>query len=172
MTSRRIVLFLALAATLVAVYFAPATEDVVVDVIVRPVASDRAVPADGGVRVADATQVIELRSRDGGDDSEPRLFSAQSWDPPPPPVQEIPPAVAEEPPPPPQAPPAPLQLVGRYEEDGKAAMFAIFNGDSIVLRSGENINAEWHVDAIEAGQVVLTYLPLGQQQSLPWMTKP
>lgn len=49
-------------------------------------------------------------------------------------------------------------------------MFATFNGDSVVLWPGENINAEWRVDAIEAGQVVLTYLPLGQKQSLPWTT--
>ncbi|MCL2876154.1 MAG: hypothetical protein FWF12_07680 [Betaproteobacteria bacterium] len=169
MTSRGILLFLALAATLAAVYFAPATENVVVDAVVRPAAADSTARVDNGVRVT--AQAIALRSRDEADGGDPRLFSAQSWDPPPPLVQEEEPQVIAEVLPP-QAPPAPVQLLGRYEEGGKTVMFALLNGDGIVLRPGENINAEWRVDSIEAGQVVLTYLPLEQKQSLPWTVNP
>lgn len=175
MTARRILLFLSLAATLAAVYFAPAREDAVVEASVRPAvsnASSGATRAEGEARAAKPAQVIALRSRDEADDSEPRLFSTQSWDPQPSQVQETRQAAVETPPPAPQAPPVPLQLTGRYEEGGKVAMFGIFNGDSVVLWPGENISAEWRVDAIEAGQVVFTYLPLGQKQSLPWTASP
>ena len=171
MTQRKVWLVLAFAATLVAVYFAPAQEEAVVQAAVRPAASDaapRALPmqAEGRRSAGAAAGVLELRPRDDIDGDDSHLFAALSWEPPPT-RAEAPPPVAPEAMVP-QAPPAPLQLLGRYQEGGRTAMFATFNGDSVVLWPGENINPEWRVDAIEAGQVVLTYLPLGQKQSLPW----
>ncbi|WP_432728912.1 hypothetical protein [Variovorax sp. W6] len=167
MTQRKLLLGVAFVATLVAVYFAPARDDVVVQAAVRPSVPDapprefRTQPATAG----NAT-VLALRSRDDIDGDDSNLFAARSWEVPATRTQAPAPGPAE--PVAPQAPPVPLQLLGRYQEGGKTAMFAIFNGDSVVLWPGENINPEWRVDAIEAGQVVLTYLPLGQKQSLPW----
>jgi len=172
MTQRRVMLVLALVATLLAVYFAPAKDDAVVQVVERPAASDavpRPVPMPvqpEGRRSAGAAEVLGLRSRDDLDGDDSNLFAALSWEPPPARVEAPPPPAAESMAP--RAPPAPLQLLGRYQEGDRTAMFATFNGDSVVLWPGENINPEWRVDAIEAGQVVLTYLPLGQKQSLPW----
>jgi len=174
MMQRRVTLVLALAATLLAVYFAPAKDDAVVQAAERPAASDAAprlapvsTPAQSeGRRSAGAAEVLGLRSRDDLDGDDSNLFAALSWEPPPAKVEAPPPPAAEAVAP--RAPPAPLQLLGRYQEGDRTAMFATFNGDSVVLWPGENINPEWRVDAIEAGQVVLTYLPLGQKQSLPW----
>lgn len=175
MTQRRVMLVLALVATLLAVYFAPAKDDAVVQVAERPAVSDamsRPVPVPApmqseGRRSAGAAEVLGLRSRDDLDGDDSNLFASLSWEPPPATRVEAPPPAASEPVAP-RAPPAPLQLLGRYQEGDRTAMFATFNGDSVVLWPGENINPEWRVDAIEAGQVVLTYLPLGQKQSLPW----
>jgi hypothetical protein len=173
MTQRRVMLVLALAATLLAVYFAPAKDDAVVQVVERPAVSDAAprpvlAPTQPeGRRSAVAAEVLGLRSRDDLDGDDSNLFASLSWEPPPATRVEAPPPTASEPVAP-RAPPAPLQLLGRYQEGDRTAMFATFNGDSVVLWPGENINPEWRVDAIEAGQVVLTYLPLGQKQSLPW----
>jgi hypothetical protein len=176
MTQRRVMPVLALAATLLAVYFAPAKDDAVVQVVERSAVSDAAprpvpmaVPAQPESRrsAGGASEVLGLRSRDDLDGDDSNLFASLSWEPPPATRVEAPPPAASEPVAP-RAPPAPLQLLGRYQEGDRTAMFATFNGDSVVLWPGENINPEWRVDAIEAGQVVLTYLPLGQKQSLPW----
>jgi hypothetical protein len=171
MTQRKVMLVLALAATLLAVYFAPAKDDTVVQVVERPAVSEgasRPVPVqpEGRRSAGGAAEVLGLRSRDDLDGDDSNLFAALNWEPPPATKVEAPPAASE--PVAPRAPPAPLQLLGRYQEGDRTAMFATFNGDSVVLWPGENINPEWRVDAIEAGQVVLTYLPLGQKQSLPW----
>ncbi|WP_431112940.1 hypothetical protein [Variovorax paradoxus] len=170
MTRRGMLLGLALLVTLVAVYFAPTEEATVVQAAARapvPDAPPREASAPTTARAtASAARVIELRPRDDVDGDDSRLFAAQSWDPPP--AKAEAPAQVPVAPAAPQAPPVPLQLLGRYQEDGRTAMFATFNGDSIVLWPGENINPEWRVDAIEPGQVVLTYLPLGQKQGLPW----
>lgn len=172
MTQRGVMLVLALAATLIAAYFAPAKDDAVVQPADRPPVSDavpRPIPVpvrQEGRRPAGAAEVLGLRSRDDLDGDESNLFAALSWEPSPTKVEASPPPAAESAEP--RAPPAPLQLLGRYQEGDRTAMFATFNGDSVVLWPGENINHEWRVDVIEAGQVVLTYLPLGQKQSLPW----
>jgi hypothetical protein len=170
MSRRGMLLVLALLGTLIAVYFAPAEEGGVVPAAPRAPAADAAsriapAPADG--RAATKTmRVFELRSRDDVSDDDSGLFAAQSWEPVAARVEA--PVQAPVEPAAPQAPPIPLQLLGRYQEEGRTAMFATFNGDSVVLWPGQNINSEWRVDAIESGQVVLTYLPLGQKQSLPW----
>ncbi|WP_418119359.1 hypothetical protein [Variovorax sp. 350MFTsu5.1] len=172
MTQRRVMLVLALGATLLAVYSAPAKDEAVVQAAERAVVSDatpRPMPVQvrqEGRRHAGATDVLGLRSRDELDGDESNLFATLSWERPPANVEASPPPATESAAP--LAPPAPLQLLGRYQEGDRTAMFATFNGDSVVLWAGENINPEWRVDAIETGQVVLTYLPLGQKQSLPW----
>lgn len=171
MTRRRMLLILAFVATLLAVYFAPPVDDAVVQAAARPAVADapRSVLTERArVASATATGVIAMKPRDDVDGEDSNLFAALSWESSVAKLDAPAPVAAE--PAAPQVPPAPLQLLGRYQEGDRTAMFATFNGDSVVLWPGENINAEWRVDAIEAGQVVLTYLPLGQKQSLPWTT--
>ncbi|MBB3176027.1 hypothetical protein [Variovorax sp. Sphag1AA] len=163
MTRRHSVLAMAFIATLLAVYFAPPEADEVV----QASPSANVAVARPGTRPA-ASDVLALRPRDPVGENDSSLFAVRSWDAPASEGRPAPLPDASSEAEPPQVPSVPLQLIGRYQENGRIAMFGTFNGDSVVLWPGEKINAEWRVDAIEAGQVVLTYLPLGQQKSLPW----
>lgn len=176
MQRRHVLLGLALIATLLAVFLAPPAEEPVVaavsrPAVARPAAAPVAAAAGGqGARAASAATVMPLRARERDTENEPRLLAAQSWD--------APPAVAstktaaEPAPSRPQAPPAPVQLMGRYQEGSKTLLFALHNDQSVVLRAGESIGTEWRVDAVDANQVTLTHLPSGQKQSLPWGAAP
>lgn len=88
--------------------------------------------------------------------------------PPAPPPAEAP---AAETPPPPAAPPFPYQLVGRMTDSRPRAI--LNNAQrSTVVGVGEVVDADWRVDAIEAGGLRLTYLPLGQAQFIPFAAAP
>jgi hypothetical protein len=77
------------------------------------------------------------------------------------------PTAAVEPPAAPSAPPFPYQLVGRLTDSRPRA---ILNGAqrSAVVGVGEVVDGQWRVDAIEAGGLRLTYLPLGAPQFIPF----
>lgn len=77
-------------------------------------------------------------------------------------------AAADEPPPaPPAAPPFPYQFVGRMTDSRPRAI--LNNAQrSAVVGVGEVVDADWRVDAIEAGGLRLTYLPLGLAQFIPF----
>ncbi|MDO8777736.1 MAG: hypothetical protein Q7K57_55275 [Burkholderiaceae bacterium] len=75
------------------------------------------------------------------------------------------------PPPAPVAPPLPFTAVGFIQGkkigDGQQQTF-IQQGDKLtVIRQGDTINSTYRVDDINTERVVVTYLPLGQKQSLP-----
>jgi hypothetical protein len=83
------------------------------------------------------------------------------------------PAPSGPPPPPraPVAPPLPFTAVGfihgKKIGDGQQQTF-IQQGDKLtVIRQGDTINSIYRVDDITIERVVVTYLPLGQKQSLP-----
>ena len=178
MRTRQLVMPVALVATLAAVYFAPPSQE---DTVVLAAARQPAAAAPGAApstppKAAPAT-VVALKPRLAAGDGEGGLFATESWAPPAPkPAKAAPLAVVQAEPPPPTAPAVPLKLLGRYEETtqtgAKVAVFALFNDQNVVLRAGETIGTDWRVDAIEANQVVLTYLPLGQKQNLPWTATP
>ncbi|CAM4127841.1 hypothetical protein [Roseateles saccharophilus] len=74
-----------------------------------------------------------------------------------------PPAQAEAAPPPPSAPPFPYQFVGRMTDSRPRAV--LNNAQrSAVVAAGDVVDGQWRVDAIEAGGLRLTYLPLGLAQ--------
>ncbi len=77
-------------------------------------------------------------------------------------------AAADDPPPaPPAAPPFPYQFVGRMTDSRPRAI--LNNAQrSAVVGVGEVVDADWRVDAIEAGGLRLTYLPLGLAQFIPF----
>jgi hypothetical protein len=92
------------------------------------------------------------------------------------PVAAAPPAPADAPaqdptPAPPTAPPFPYQLVGRLTD---GATRAILNNAqrSAVVGAGEVVDGQWRVDAVEAGGLRLTYLPLAQAQFVPFPASP
>jgi hypothetical protein len=175
MQTRHILMSVALMATLAAVYFAPTDEDaVIVQAAMRE--PSRSVPmATTGIAVTPqkgVSDVALLKPRTGFGETEFNLFSPDSWDPPASKDVKVPVKAEPEAIPEPVAPSAPIKLLGRYEETdeggAKVAVFATFHEQNVVLRAGEVVGTEWRVEAIEANQVVLIYLPLGHKQNLLW----
>lgn len=122
------------------------------------------VPASAPARAkAEATPALplELLQRAPHDTSNANMFPSRNWQPPPPKVTAKPP-----PPPPPMAPPLPFTAFGQMVEDGRATVFLNGADRSYAVKVGDVINKAYRVDTISDGVVVLTYLPLNQQQTL------
>jgi hypothetical protein len=84
-------------------------------------------------------------------------FGALSWTPPPPP-----------PPPPaaPRAPPLPFAFVGKQLEAGTWQVFLSLGEDLRVARVATVIDGRYRVESIAPPQIVFTYLPLNERQTL------
>lgn len=98
-------------------------------------------------------------------------FGSLSWlppPPPPPPAPPPPPPVVPAAPPPPTAPPLPFAFVGMVEQGtGKPQAFLSKGESLLVVAAGDLIeNNTYRVDSLSASSVVLTYLPLGKQQTI------
>ena len=88
------------------------------------------------------------------------LFRSKSWYVPPPPP---PPA----PPPKPVAPPLPFTFLGMSTHpDGSQTLFISDQTRVFLIHGGETLDQNYHVDGIQNGKLVLTYLPLKQKQYL------
>jgi hypothetical protein len=99
------------------------------------------------------------------------IFTPRSWllPPPPPPLPPPPappaaPAVA----PKPVVPPLPFAFVGALDEKGKSRQVFLSKGDQlIVVKASDVVDATYRIDQITETSIVITYLPLNQQQTLP-----
>ena len=116
----------------------------------------------------DASSLLARLSRRVSDGkAAPALFHAQSWyvaPPPPPPA----PYVEPPPPPAPTAPPLPFTVMGSYARPGDVAVYFLTRGDRVFdVRVGDTIDHIYSVDSAANGQLLLTYLPLKIQQTLP-----
>lgn len=89
----------------------------------------------------------------------PNLFASGDWNPPPPVIKPLPP-------PPPMAPPLPFSFIGKKLEGGAWEVFLARGEQSFVVREGAVIENIYRVDTIKPPNLNLTYLPLGQGQSL------
>lgn len=90
------------------------------------------------------------------------LFESHSWyvAPPAAPQQAALPIV-------PTAPPLPFTFLGRYARTGEPPVFLLVKNDRIYnARVGDVLEKQYSVDAVENGQLRMTYLPLGIKQSL------
>lgn len=107
----------------------------------------------------------------------PEAVAMSAPPPPAPPIQRKPVAKVvvaagpSAPPTAPVAPPLPFTAIGfihgKKIGDGQQQTF-IQQGDKLtVIRQGDTINSTYRVDDINTERVVVTYLPLGQKQSLP-----
>lgn len=169
MNARHLLLGLTLAATAAAALWLPSPPPPdVVQAAPRP-----ARPAAGGAvrqALAQPTHVQPLRPRAAAEDGSDNAFGVQQWNPPvrTAPVQPTVTGVVAAPAPPPQAPAAPFKVIGRYEEDGKLAVFLEHQQATLVARAGDQLTADWKVESIDAGRLVLQYLPLSQKQVLEW----
>jgi hypothetical protein len=66
----------------------------------------------------------------------------------------------------PVAPPLPFRYLGKMLDDGKLAVFLANGEESLSVSAGQRIG-EYRVDKVTENEVVFTYLPLKQKQSLP-----
>ena len=84
-------------------------------------------------------------------------FEVRSWAPPP---------AKAPPPPPPEAPPLPFKYMGKIMDGGQVVVFLAKQDINYVVRAGEKLDNNYQVDEIKPGMMTLTYLPLGQKQTL------
>lgn len=175
---RRAALVAALAATLVAAWFAP--NDGAGDVLLAARASRGAEQPAADTRSAGQDMaVLRLRERAMGEADDAvreRLFDPAQWDgathsgqsqvtpAPAPPAPPLPTASATAPAA--QAPPLPFLFLGRYEEDGKSVVFLQHMERNLPVRVGQTIAGQYRVESLSAGALTLRYLPLDQLQSL------
>lgn len=121
----------------------------------------RTVPA---AAVKDAEAVadlpLDLLNRGSGEKFSANLFPVRSWQPPPKS------AAKAGPPPPPMAPPLPFTAFGQMIEGGRTTVFLNGRDRSYAVKAGDVLDKTYRVDTIREGAVVLTYLPLNQQQTL------
>jgi hypothetical protein len=145
-------LVLAAAASVVAGREKPAPE--VVQVTARPIRPGAAASPD-----IDLTKLERAALAAPGNDP----FAPKSFAPPP---QPAPVARASAPPQPPSAPPLPFVYAGKVTQDGKTEVYVTRGDNLISIAPGENIDAEYRVDAVTASSISFTYLPLKTVQSL------
>ena len=94
-------------------------------------------------------------------------FRSSNWAPPPPPPP-APVVVAPAPPPPPKAPPVPYRFVGKLEAKNAAPRAFLAKGEALLIVSaGDLLDNLYKVESLGQTEVVLTYLPLNQRQSIP-----
>jgi hypothetical protein len=76
------------------------------------------------------------------------------------------PVVAEAPPAP-TAPPVPFKFVGLIEEKAAKPAAFIAKGDALfVVHVGDVVENTYRVESFNSAQVVVTYLPLKQRQTI------
>ena len=158
----------------VALHFAPSNGDGVVQSVAH--AGDS--PANAVRAGAEPAQAAPAPAGSGAPDLPTRgridqsaakdPFAARGWLPPPPPPAPAPvvPVVAEAPPPP-TAPPVPFKFVGLIEEKAAKPAAFIAKGDALfVVHVGDVVENTYRVESFNSAQVVVTYLPLQQRQTI------
>jgi len=167
---RWIIYAVALALTLVAVRWAGGQDGAENGVAAARQADEAAKPARGAPAGAAATErVPEVRLDLLGSRTSPAPagdpFQARSWAPAPEPE---PASRRRLPPPPPQAPPLPFAYIGKLVEDATTTVFLARQDRNYVVRAGDTIDGTYRVERIADEALVVTYLPLKIQQTLPF----
>lgn len=125
-------------------------------------AAPRETRAEARVPVAATPDLpLDMLKRAPPDVEISNIFTARNWQPPPPKATAK--SLA---PPPPTAPPLPFTVFGQMVEGGRTTVFLNDQDRSHAAKVGDVINKAYRVDAIRDDAVVLTYLPLNQQQTL------
>jgi hypothetical protein len=95
------------------------------------------------------------------------LFPPQDWRAPPSvPAAAAPRRAAPSAPPVPVAPPLPFTVLGKKLEDGRWEVFLATRERTYVVRESDTIERAYRVESIAPPALVLTYLPLGERQTL------
>jgi hypothetical protein len=125
----------------------------------------RAAAAHGSQQAPSAGTPVELVPRDvliaaSSKESARDLFAAHSWNPPPPPAPPPQPEAA------PSAPPVPYTYLGRKVEGDAWEVYLARGDQTFVAKSGTVLDGAWRVESAQPPSLVLTFLPLGQTQTL------
>ena len=97
------------------------------------------------------------------------MFKSKSWyiPPPPPPKPKYVAPPPPPPPPPPSAPPLPYKYTGSFQEPGQKMVVYLSRGDRLYsVSAGDTIEGTYKIEGINAGQLVMLYLPLNIRQNL------
>jgi hypothetical protein len=94
-------------------------------------------------------------------------FRSKSWLPPPPPPPPPSAAAPPAPPPKPVAPPLPFRFVGMLEQQSDKPTAFLAKGEALhVVHVGDVIDGAYRIESLSPAKVVVTYLPLKQEQTL------
>lgn len=119
------------------------------------VKSPRAKAADAPIPEIPLDKLDAKVSRDPVVDA----FESRSWAPPPPPPLKVVPE-------PPRAPPLPFTYMGKMMEDDQIIVYLSRQDRNYAVKQGQTIDGTYRVDDISGGTMLVTYLPLNQQQIL------
>lgn len=122
-------------------------------------AGGRADAERGRARGGADVEILPLRPRTVSAETR-ALFASTSWAPPPPAAKPPPP------PPPPTAPALPFKYVGKQWTGELWEVFVSRGEQTLVLREKQTIEAAYRIDSIKPPKMVLTYLPLDEQQTM------
>ena len=120
---------------------------------------ERSQPAKRAHSAIDPLPQLEIEKLELDKSSEPivNAFEPRSWAPPAPKIK----------PAPPQAPALPFTYIGKMMEDGRIVVFLTQGERNFAVRSGDKLDNLYQIDEIKPTMMLLTYLPLNKQQSLP-----
>lgn len=166
-----IVLAALLLVTLIAAYLAPPAQTATLPPVARVIKPDTRVaetPSSGAMDGNRMTIVLKVKDRNVGEEemAPTGLFAVPAPPPPPAPPPEPKKKTPVLAPPPPQAPPLPFQVLGRYVEDGKTAVFLRHHDRNLVVRVGDTLAGQYKVESLDGNLLTLRYLPLDQMQTL------
>jgi hypothetical protein len=170
----RILLVLALIATLVATWFAPGeTDDGIelsarVETVSSAAVERRQSQESSRSKRGENIEVLQIDPRGEAGDEGALLFAPISWAPPKmeaAPIETITVPVVE-PVEAPRAPPLPFQVLGRYVDGERALVFLQHMDQNLAVAVGDTIGDTYQVERLEGNTLVLRYLPLDELQTL------
>ena len=114
----------------------------------------------------DTLMLDTLQARSMAQVDKEDMFKSKSWYIPPPPPPK-PRYVAPPPPPPPTAPPLPYKFTGSFQAPGQKLVVYLSRGDKLYsVSAGDILEGTYKIESINAGQLVILYLPLNISQNL------
>lgn len=140
----------------------------IADPVQQPPRAAMQIPANPAARTAakaHEADILALRPREeliGGASASDRpgsLFASQTWMQPPPPA-------APAPPPAPSAPPLPFAYLGKKIEDATWEVYLARGDQTHIVREQSVIDGMYRIESIKPPVLLMTYLPLGQVQTL------
>lgn len=154
MPVRRLLLWsVALIATVIAVVSVDDGDDELISLVSEGGNTRKAATNSGPLIVL---SLEKLQARDF-DDIQVDLLAAKSWYVPPPPS-----TIVEKPKP----PPLPFVFIGRSINGEHTEVFLSMQESSRIVRVGDIVEKIWRVESIETTEMIFTYLPLGEKQTL------